>query len=105
SIWMSSFLKVFYKFKQVTIVHGGELTFRTWWRRKFTLMGCDASDRIISVSKYTAEFLYRYGIAQNRVAIIPNGANDGIYKVSGQDLVSLKRKYGYEGKKIILTVG
>src|SRR6185295_5814464 len=102
SIWMSSFLKVFYEFKQVTIVHGGELTFKTWWRRKLTLMGCDASDKIISVSRFTAEFLYRYGIAQNRVAVIPNGANDRIYKAGGEDRVSLKRKYEYEGKKIVL---
>ena len=104
SIWICSFLKIWFRFKQVTIVHGGELTFRTWWRRKFTLMGCDYSDRMISVSNYTAKFLYQYGIQKERVRVIPNGANEKIFRFNPEK-EKLRKLYGFEGKRVILTVG
>jgi phosphatidylinositol alpha-1,6-mannosyltransferase len=68
-------------------------------------MGCAASDKIISVSDYTAGFLYLYGISRERVAVIHNGANKEVFRVTGQGKDSLKKQYGYGGMKVILTVG
>lgn len=104
AIWMSMIIRLFSSVKFVAIVHGGELTFTSKWRRIMTRLGCRMSSGIISVSQYTADILLRDGISSEKIAVIRNGANEQFFKNLNKR-EALKWKYNLIGKKVILTVG
>ncbi|HRG10164.1 MAG TPA: glycosyltransferase family 4 protein, partial [Cyclobacteriaceae bacterium] len=103
SVWIASFYKYFFRFyKLVVIVHGGELAFKSKVRRGLINWSCRVADHIISVSAYTKQFIP--GGQESKITVINNGANHFLLKTLYRQ-EELKAKYGYSGKKILLTVG
>lgn len=103
SLWVSAVGSLFFNFKMVSVVHGGELTFSSGFSRFLTHASLRISDLIICVSRFTASYLPS-GISPKKIKVINNGANHHTFqKLDKQN--ELKKKYGLEGKQVLLTVG
>lgn len=103
ALWCTAFASLFVNFKMVAIAHGGELTFTSIPSRLFTRFSFRISDLVIGVSKFTASYLPS-SLTPRKVKVINNGANHYLFQKSGIQN-DLKRKYGFEGKRVLLTVG
>jgi len=59
------------------------------------------ADYFLPVSRYTSGILKEYGIPVNQQTVVMNGTNPDLFFPINN--ISLKEKYGYKGKQIIMT--
>ena len=94
-------MKTIFKVKYAVTVHGVDV-----WGLKSAprIAGLKGADKIISVSKYTAERLGRElpGVVE-KLTVIPNVVDANRFKISNKP-ASLLSRYNLAGNKIILTV-
>jgi len=65
----------------------------------------DNAKKVFSVSSFTRNKLIEYGIAAQKVVIVPNGVDtDKFRNVAMDSSIETKRRMGFEGRQIILTV-
>jgi phosphatidylinositol alpha-1,6-mannosyltransferase len=63
-----------------------------------------ASDAVISISRYTTDLLMRLGVPQEKIRLVPPGAALAA-RPEGRSAADLRRQWGLEGKRVLLTVG
>jgi len=73
-------------------------------KRRFLWNAYRAADRIVANSRNTAELLAAGGIDPDKVAVVHPGTDPERFRPMGKD-AELVRRYGLEGKKVVLTLG
>lgn len=89
----------------VVVVHGLEVTRKmSWLKRRWLIQTLNSADRIIAVSRFTREqVISRYPVSPDKVSVLPNGVDPKEF-YPGADTTSLRKRYGLEEKKVILTL-
>lgn len=103
SLWSTTLASFFLNFKMVAIAHGGELTFTSLLSRVLTRFSFKSARVVICVSQFTRSHL-PHSIPQKKINVINNGANHNLFRQL-ENKNDLKRKYGFEDKLVLLTVG
>lgn len=87
------------------VAHGTEIL-RGGPLREATLRAFRAADLVVAVSGFTAGMLAERGVARKRIAVAPNGADEGVFRPAGDDAVrAIRRELGLGAGPSILTVG
>lgn len=71
-------------------------------QRLIRLAFCRAH-RGVAVSQFTRQLLVQLGVPQDKIAVVPNGVDVKVF-CPREKSASLVRRYGLEGKKVILTL-
>lgn len=90
--------------KVIIGAHGREILQekKPFRQRLIRLAHCRAH-RGVAVSQYTRQLLVQLGVPQEKVAFVPNGVNVEVF-CPREKSASLMRRYGLEGKMVILTL-
>ncbi len=72
-------------------------------RRQLIRLAFRCAHRGIAVSRYTRQLLIQLGVSPWKVAFVPNGVDARVFRPAEKS-AALLRRYGLEGKKIILTL-
>ena len=90
--------------KVVVACHGMEIK-RRYGPLKRLLMRyvLENCHRLIAVSRHTKESLKRIGISVDKIVLIPNGVDTERFRPLDRQY-ELKTRYGFKGKKVILTL-
>lgn len=64
----------------------------------------NGSDKVISISNYTKGVLVSFGVDESNIEVLPGGVDSDFFKPIFHTK-ELKKKYGFENKHIILSVG
>lgn len=100
-------LRLFYKKPVFCVVHGLDLTFKSFFYQKFWVgFFMKKMDKFIAVGNETAKVAKEKGIPENKIVFIPNGVDtEKIFESHSRE--ELKKIIGLssENKKIILRVG
>jgi len=87
------------------VAHGTEILAGRVFR-KLTLRAFQAADLVVAVSGFTARKLAECGVARERVAVVPNGADEGVFRpASEKEARAVRRELGLGSGASILTVG
>lgn len=71
-----------------------------------TLRAFRAADLVVAVSGFTAGMLAESGVARKRIAVVPNGADDGAFHPANEEAARvIRREMGLGAGPSILTVG
>lgn len=92
--------------RYVVAAHGAEILgpARSPWHRFLMRQALRGADRVFAVSRFTAGQVARIGLSPERVEVIPNGVDLRRF-APGPRPAELLRRYGLEGREVILTVG
>jgi len=99
------FAKAVFNIPYVMMGHGSEFLYKNKLLRFLIRLFFNNANLILTNSQFTANLIYRMGIYNPHVKIIPLGADDQLFKRDNYDGLHLKRKYGFENKDVLLTVG
>lgn len=105
--WLGRFFKRFFGIPYILYVHGEEITTRYnagsfGFGREAALRAADA---VIAVSRFTRTTLIeQMGVAPERVCLIENGVDTTRFS-PGPDDAGFRRKFGLEGKRLVVGVG
>lgn len=87
------------------VAHGTEILARGM-RGKLTLRAFRSADLVVAVSGFTAERLTEGGVARERMAVVPNGADEDVFHPASEETVlAIRREMGLGTGPAILTVG
>jgi phosphatidylinositol alpha-1,6-mannosyltransferase len=90
--------------KVIIAAHGNDIikkksAYRGWlFRRTF-----NRSHAAVAVSRYTAEALADQGVHRHKVVFIPNGVDTSVFRPQEKS-ADLIRRYGLQGKKVLMTL-
>jgi len=105
--FIGTYLKNLYEKPLVVTAHGGDvydLPFRDRWHNSLARFVLAEADQVITVCKFNAEKLLSLGISSNKLYIIPNGYDEGLFKPVST--VKARERLGLpQNKKILLSVG
>lgn len=88
------------------VAHGTEVLGGGLWRRKMALRAFDGAGVVIAVSRFTAAKLRESGVAGPRIEVIPNGADDGVFRpASAEEAARTRAELGLGSGPAVLTVG
>lgn len=74
--------------------------------RKATLRAFRAADLVVAVSGFTAGMLAECGVMRERIAVVPNGADEEAFRPASEEEASaIRREMGLGSGASILTVG
>ena len=105
--WFGAFLKLFIRKKLVTFAHGSEFGTKNPKEKKINKYSYSYSNLIISVSKYTLNFIKtKTNINCKNTVVIQNGANQNLFfKLDNHQKEKFRLKNNLVDKKIIITLG
>ncbi|MEM9598375.1 MAG: glycosyltransferase family 4 protein [Acidobacteriota bacterium] len=90
----------------VAIAHGTELGAPTTWSGRLTCRSLRRADGVICVSEHTRGVMHDAGVRPLREAVIPNGADASRFQpLDPDERERRRRRLGFEGRRVILTVG
>jgi len=94
-----------YSIPLITVVHGTEVTGNLNWYKRWRLRSTlNNSDRVISVSQFTADFLLnKYLTNGKNIRVLPNGVDLNKFGFTG-NVDKLKQMLGLGNKKVIMTL-
>jgi glycosyltransferase involved in cell wall biosynthesis len=105
--FIGAYLKNKYGKPLVVTAHGGDvydLPFRDRWYNSLARFVLAEADQVITVCKFNAEKLLSLGISSNKLYIIPNGYDEGLFKPISRS--KAREKLGLPlNKKILLSIG
>ena len=94
----------------VNYVHGEELTmqlsprFLMHWMRRQQMRGLRAATLNVVVSQYTAQMVESLsGAHKSSIKVLPNFVDTSRFRISGERN-ELRRRFGWEGKLVVLTL-
>ncbi|RSK40491.1 glycosyltransferase family 4 protein [Mangrovimonas spongiae] len=96
SLWVVAFCGVFSRIKNMAIIHGSEVNYKTWWLKQSINLSLKQFDKIVAVSNYTKSLVKH--LRHPNITVIPNGY-DGLENASLSEQTALK------GQPALLTVG
>jgi len=97
--------KYLYKIPYIMMGHGSEFLYKNRYLNFFIRLFFNCSDLIFANSKFTADLMRNRGIINKNLKVIPLGADEKLYDKNRYNPDLLKKKYGFEKRQIILTVG
>lgn len=100
--FFQALFKVFIPTPFLVVVHYEEVFFFPQ-RKKLILFTFKRAKKLISVSEFTRRNLLRLGVPSSKIVVIPGGVDTGKF-TPGVDTSRIKKKYGLENKKVLLTV-
>ena len=109
--WIASMIKEMYGIAYVVTVHGTGIFNSTIdpRYRYLTKQGLNHADFIIAVSHHTKKWMFKvYGQnLRRKTKVIPNGIslNDFSQEASPKQIKLVEKKYGIDGKKLVIFVG
>lgn len=96
------------KGKKVTIIH--DMAYKAcpetvrkktrYWLELNLARSCKRADKIITVSEFSKKEIIKYlGVAEDKIAVVPNGVNQEIYhnRYTETEVEQVKKKYNIEG--------
>lgn len=90
----------------VVFAHGNELlklSIKQWNKPRLCL---EKADQVIAISRYTRSLLRDIGIPDEKVSVVLQGVDPGLFfPISQEEVAAAKAKYGVKGKKVLLTTG
>ena len=92
------------KLPWVMVAYGSECLDVNPWRLRRTRRCLMAAEAVIAISHYTADLVTRLGAPPEKVRLVPPGAALAALP-EGQPAAELRRRWGLEGKRVLLTVG
>lgn len=106
--YVAYLMKRFLKLPYLVIVHGMDLKMaqRSRRKRRWAGMILKNAETVVANSNYTRSIALEFGVKDENVQVIyPCASQSTQRESSGEDVEALRRKYGLEGKKVILSVG
>jgi len=88
----------------VAIGYGSEFLDKRSRRIRRTRRAFRQADRVVAISRFTAELMARAGVASDRIRVIHPGA-ELFPPCDTAEVERLRRRLGLVGKRVILTVG
>ena len=106
ALWLSGWLSLATHTHLIAVVHGTELKLGAQWERTLTRRAIEAADIVICVSHYTRQHMHSAGIHPRAVHVIPNGADDQLFRpLSADVLPNLRAAWDVTDRVMLLTVG
>jgi len=108
ALWVTAAAAATWHAPWVAVAHGTELDSRVGWQRRLTGWALRRAGAVASVSRFTAGYLPQYGIEPSEVSVIPNGADDDVFRpLPGDDprVAALRRDLDLGPGPVLLTVG
>jgi len=103
------FLKLIFRKPVILTVHGLDVTYESRFYQLTVLPFIKRMDKIVAVSKATAEVCMRKGISHEKICVVSNGVSDEFYVDRSRDEIREKLEsklhLPLKNKKIILSVG
>lgn len=88
----------------VVLAHGLDVIHRNFFYQLLCARWLKYCDRIVANSQYTADLVKAKGVTEKRLTVISPGVDLDRFE-GASDVIGTKRRWGLEGKKIILFVG
>ena len=85
--------------------HGSELLYKSKFLRAFIKIFFNNADLVFANSNYTLGLMRKMNIINKKAYVVPLGADDFLFDREIYDQNLIRKKYGLENRKIILTVG
>jgi phosphatidylinositol alpha-1,6-mannosyltransferase len=104
--WLAYSCRILFGLKTLIYIHGEEISTRSNYdeggrRRRRALV---AADGIVAVSRFTRDTLIRrFGVDPDKIELVSNGVDLGRFVVRPRP-ERLVRRYGLEGRRVLLTV-
>jgi glycosyltransferase involved in cell wall biosynthesis len=100
-VLIANSIKILFKIPYILTAHGIEIKSKP---SKFKLLSINNSEKILVVSRWTQNKLFKLGIKKNKISIIGNTASEKIFKINNFKK-KLRDNYKiHSSDKIILTV-
>lgn len=88
------------------VAHGTEILGGDGARRRLVLKAFEAADLVIAVSRYTAGRVRESGVMRAAVEVIPNGADDEVFRpATAEEAARTRAEMGLGRGLAVLTVG
>ena len=88
----------------VAVVHGTELG-GPIWQQQITRRALGRAQRIVAVSRYTADLTRAFGLADRRIDVVLNGADADRFAPDPKRRDAFRARHGIGDRPLILTVG
>lgn len=106
AVWLMPVLARRFRLPWVAVGHGTEFGARGLLPKTLTKWAYQRADCLISVSRFTEQYIRRVGIAASLSRVIPNGADDGRFGILPTQSIERLRKTLPPGVgRILVTVG
>ena len=106
AVWLAAALSKMNDTLWIAVGHGTEFGYEHQLERRLTNWSFNQADGVVSVSQYTFQQMQKIGIAPRKSAIIPNGADDTIFKpIQESDVNQFRENYNFKQCRLILSVG
>lgn len=103
SVWVGAVLPR--RVPLVAIGHGTEFGV-SGWRLALTRAAFERADHVVCVSEFTRDYMLKKDIAPKSVSVIHNGADHEVFlRLSETQIAEFKKRRGYNGHRLLLTVG
>jgi phosphatidylinositol alpha-1,6-mannosyltransferase len=90
----------------VAVGHGTEFGARGIVGRTLARLAYSHVTSVICVSEFTKTYMYAAGIRPKSAHVIPNGANESVFRrLTAIDIEAFRSRNGLEGKTVLVTVG
>jgi phosphatidylinositol alpha-1,6-mannosyltransferase len=102
--WMVAAVARDLKLPWAVLAQGSEYLDPNARRLERTRRSLMAADAVITISRYTTGLVTRLGVPPEKVRLLRTGASLAALP-EGQSALALRRRWGLEGKRVLLTVG
>jgi phosphatidylinositol alpha-1,6-mannosyltransferase len=105
-VWMGSVLAGAFRVPSVAIGHALEFNVSAPWRRRLNRLAFGRYDHVVCVSEFTRSRLDVLGARPRGVSVIPNGADDGRFRVlDAGEGERFRRERNLVRARLLVTVG
>ncbi len=106
SVWLTALLSRFQPFPWLAVGHGLEFGNTSYWPRYLTRRAFSLASSIVCVSEYTRSRMLELGVHPQKERVIPNGADDELFRPAEKEQIALfRQRLGLGNKPLLLTVG
>lgn len=103
SVWLGAALPR--RAPVVAIGHGTEFGV-SGWRLALARAAFERANHVVCVSEFTRDYMLKKGIVPKNVSVIHNGADHRtFFRLPENETAEFKRRQGYNGYQLLLTVG